>query len=122
MILTPCPYDPINVGQMVAYRTTEQRQQIRKFYTTMYGRDLLPGIDAITSGKLQRVIMVRVFFQRVITGKEVPPFDCMHTRILSRVSCMRYAHTTGYNWIQLDTTGEVHARVGVGSVGIVSPM
>jgi len=57
-------YDVVNKSKnkdaiinVIAYRSTEQRQEIRKLYKTLYGRDLLEELDNVLGGSLQRVIM-----------------------------------------------------------------
>ena len=44
------------VINVLAYRSTAQRQEVRKFYKTMTGRDLLTTIDENSSRNTQRLL------------------------------------------------------------------
>lgn len=58
-------YDIINKGgsdkdsiiNVVAYRSTKQRQEIRTMFKTMYGKDIVDQLDSVLSGKFQRVVL-----------------------------------------------------------------
>jgi hypothetical protein len=45
-----------SVINVLSYRSTAQRQEVRKFYKTMTGRDLLTTIDENSSRNTQRLL------------------------------------------------------------------
>jgi len=42
---------------VIAYRSTAQRQEIRTIYKQMYGRDLIEELDNVLGGTFQRIVM-----------------------------------------------------------------